>query len=105
MSEFEQNPRFENHFCHFRPWAEHYKDSPGEVGILARMLGHAWDECERQQKGWCAADKAAAAFQYAFVMNKKEIDHPGTYHPISESMMFIKALHERRENGLFTWPK
>lgn len=67
IDEFEQNPRFENHFCHFRPWSEHYKDAPGETGTLARMLGYAWDERDKLCNSGVILSKKHAALLFAFI--------------------------------------
>jgi hypothetical protein len=103
---FDPHPRFENHMCHFRPWSEHYKDAEGEIGTLARMLGYAWDEVDRLRVLHQEETKALSIFQFAYVMGvTTEKASQNTVPTIPEAMEYIRALNDRRREGLFTWPK
>lgn len=105
MSEFDPNPRFEDHMCHFRPWSDHFKESDGDIGILARMLGYAWDEVERLRIVQLAENKACAKFQYAFVTGEEPQLEDEAPLSLKASFEYIKKLNERRAKNLFVWPR
>lgn len=65
--EFDPEPRFYNHMCHWAPWAEHYRDEEGPIGTLANMLGSALEEIDRLCKLDSNYRVKHAALLWAFI--------------------------------------
>ena len=102
---FDLHPQFENHFCHFKPWAEHFKEAPGTTGVLARMLGYAWAEVEHLREIGVLEHKAVSAFQHAYVFGGT-VEEALKNEPCSpaQAMKEMGVYMERRSKGLFVWP-
>lgn len=64
--EFEPEP-IENHMIHWPMWAEKFKDAPGELGVVARMLEYSMEETERLRKMMRKTDSKYTALFFAFI--------------------------------------
>lgn len=64
--EFDPEP-IENHMIHWPMRAEKFKDAPGELGIVARMLGYSLEESERLRKMMRKTDSKYTALFFAFI--------------------------------------
>jgi hypothetical protein len=64
---FDPKPWAENHMCHWKPWAEKFKDAEGEAGTLARMLGYANEEIDRLCKNGLRTSRSQSALLFAFI--------------------------------------
>lgn len=68
MSEypFNPNPQAENHMCHWKVWADHFKNAEGDIGKLARMLGYCWEEFDKMRSD-TRKNTAHAELLFAFI--------------------------------------
>jgi hypothetical protein len=63
---FEHMP-IENHMVHWPMWAEKYKNAPGEVGTLARMLQYSLDDKEQMLGRYLKTSSRYTALFFAFI--------------------------------------
>ena len=88
---FDPNPRFVNHMCHWKPWAEHYKNEPGELGTLAHMLLFATEEIDRLRVLGQKEGRAKAQLLFAFI-DLVETGVPKSFSDDKEPQSFGAAL-------------
>ena len=105
MSDFDPKPRFPDHMCHWKPWADNFQtsDSP-DTATLALMLGYACGEIERLRRIGAKQSTWSGALQFAYVMTcetGKEVPVSNGTLPYGEALDYIQVLNRWRKENKF----
>lgn len=108
---FEPDPRFINHMCHWRPWANHFEsDADHDKKTLALMLGYAEDEIKRLCKTGVKESIWSGALLYAYVMicerlcfwcRRKVVPVTSGWPTITGALKYIEILNRWRAEKKF----